>query len=407
MAKRRKEKDEEEDKPFKLPKFNEEEFIKKERINIKSTVISFLFGIFMAIICFGLWALMGPETNMRWPLVFLVGIANGAFLRYIFMRTNIDTSHFTKKNWFSSYAIYFISWLFIFIVLVNPPFYDAQSPYVEVAVLPGMQEPGGDIFIVAKITDNQVITKDDIQFNVNYPNGTPMVVDFTYEDDLFSYSYANDGNVMGEYPFTLTVVDKADHKNVYSDSFTFSNNTLDITSSIISGMRSGDTITIKAEEKISKKNFLVYYKIDNGSEINANRKDINDKEEYITSPKYEGWEENSNVTIKIYAEAIHYFVNIYETDEEGNVKPKKFSNIIEDTEDYIFITGTDNNIGTEDPPVTYNCSLNKQPENVINYDLPCPRYVATPGFEAIIFIIALLSVILIFKYRKKDRRKKR
>ena len=41
MAKRRKEKDEEEDKPFKLPKFDEEAFLKRERRNVKSTFISF------------------------------------------------------------------------------------------------------------------------------------------------------------------------------------------------------------------------------------------------------------------------------------------------------------------------------------------------------------------------------
>ena len=61
MAKRRKEKDEEEDKPFKIPKFDEEAFLKRERRNIKATFISFLFGILMALVCFGFWALMGKN----------------------------------------------------------------------------------------------------------------------------------------------------------------------------------------------------------------------------------------------------------------------------------------------------------------------------------------------------------
>ena len=76
MAKRRKEKDEEEDKPFKIPKFDEKAFLKRERRNIKTSFISFLFGGFMALICFGFWLLMGNDVPLRWELVFLVGIVN-------------------------------------------------------------------------------------------------------------------------------------------------------------------------------------------------------------------------------------------------------------------------------------------------------------------------------------------
>jgi hypothetical protein len=38
--------------------------------------------------------------------------------------------------------------------------------------------------------------------------------------------------------------------------------------------------------------------------------------------------------------------------------------------------------------------------------LPCPIKVgATPGFEVAIFLISLFIVALIFKYRKKDKKK--
>ena len=89
MAKRRKEKDEEEDKPFKMPKFDEEAFLKRERRNIKITFFSFLFGIIMAVVCFGFWALMGPN-DLRWELVLLVGVIYALSMRYIFLRLNFD-----------------------------------------------------------------------------------------------------------------------------------------------------------------------------------------------------------------------------------------------------------------------------------------------------------------------------
>ena len=109
MAKRRKQNEEEkEDKTFKVPKFDEETYLKRERRNIKATFLAFLFALLMAFICFGFWALMGSGTDLRWLLVFLVCIANAAFIRYIYQRFNIDISDFTKKNWFLVYGTNFL-----------------------------------------------------------------------------------------------------------------------------------------------------------------------------------------------------------------------------------------------------------------------------------------------------------
>jgi len=170
MAKRRKEKDEEEDKPFKLPKFDEQGFIKKERRNIKTTFLAFLFGCLMALVCFGFWALMGSETVVRWPLVLLVAIANAAFLRYIFLRLNVDLSDFGRKNWFTTYGVYFFTWLLVFIVFTNPPFYDDEKPRIDFVTLPEIQEFGGNVLVVAKITDNVGVDIDEITLTLTDPD---------------------------------------------------------------------------------------------------------------------------------------------------------------------------------------------------------------------------------------------
>ena len=70
MAKRRKEKDEEEDKPFKLPKFDEKKFVKNEKRKIKTTFIAFLFGILIALLSFGFWVLLSGNGT-RWILVLI------------------------------------------------------------------------------------------------------------------------------------------------------------------------------------------------------------------------------------------------------------------------------------------------------------------------------------------------
>ena len=87
---------------------------------------------------------------------------------------------------------------------------------------------------------------------------------------------------------------------------------------------SSDAITIRADDRISKENFRVFYKIDNGSEINVDRKEVNDKEKYETSAEFKGWRANSTAVVTVYAEARHYFLNI----------PEKFSNTVRDNESY-------------------------------------------------------------------------
>ena len=136
MAKKRREKTEDEEIDFKIPKFDEAKFLKREKRNIRTLFLSFLFGLLIAIISFGFWALLS-ESTFRWQLVFLLGIFNASWLRYLFLRLNIDLTDFGKKGWFTSYAIYFITWLFVLIILVNPPFYDNEPPNIDVATLPG------------------------------------------------------------------------------------------------------------------------------------------------------------------------------------------------------------------------------------------------------------------------------
>ena len=58
MAKKRKEKTDEEEIDFKLPKFDEEKFLKKERRNIKTLFLSSLLGLIIALISFGFWTLL-------------------------------------------------------------------------------------------------------------------------------------------------------------------------------------------------------------------------------------------------------------------------------------------------------------------------------------------------------------
>ena len=98
MAKKKREKTEEGELDFKLPKFDEEKFLKRERRNIKATFLSFLFGILISIISFGFWSLLSGH-DFRWELVLLFCAFNSSWLKYLFTRLNLDLTDFGRKGW--------------------------------------------------------------------------------------------------------------------------------------------------------------------------------------------------------------------------------------------------------------------------------------------------------------------
>lgn len=410
MAKKRKSKDEEDELDFKFPKFDEEKFLKKERRNIKTIFISFFFGLIMGAISFGFWALLKDNGAFRWPLVFLVGFAYIPFIRYFFIRLNIDLTDFGKKGWFMAIAIYFFAWLLVLMVLVNPPFYDDEVPNVEVVVLPGMQEIGGTVKIVANIADNVGVEKKDITFELAYPNGADHTPDFTYESNIFSYIYENTDNLTGEFSFKITAKDVNNHETIKEGVFKYDNDAIILTMPEDgSELRSYTPIEFKVNGDVYiptpfvisgdtyYKDFRLYYTVNDNVEINVSRLDDENRENYRSTAEFEGWPIDTNVTLKAYVEVTYYFVNNNET----------YSNIIEDTETYNFKTLNEAGVGTKDrlvpPRPILPLKHEDQIDNCLNYYLPCEQVLLAPGFELVVFLASLVAVVLIFKYKKKDR----
>jgi len=396
MAKRRKEKDEEEDKPFKLPKFDEEAFLKRERRNIKSTFISFLFGALMALICFGFWVLIG-DNPFRWELVLLVALVNGVFLRQIFIRFRLDISDFARKNWFGSYAIYFISWLVILIVLVNPPIYDDEPPRVELMVLPDMQEAGGEVMVLAKITDNSGIEESGISFTLD---GTELSsASYDYKDEVFDYRHKGPDVLTSDedHNFELTITDVGGNSKKITGSFTFSNDAISLaTPQSGANVRVADDIKFRVNTDV----WRLYYVVDGGEQkINAT-KDPTREEFYVTSTEYNGWKPGDNITVNVTAIVTHNFENHFLKDEDGELVLDNnneaiqliYFNAINDTDTYHFDVVNESTLGGIESP---------------SIDDPKARRVSAPGFEMIVLVIAVIFTALILKYKKRDRQNKK
>jgi len=371
MAKKRKEKEEEQELDFKKPKFDKEKFIKTEKQKVKITVLSFIFGIAISFISFGFWILL-RGNDFRWELVLLFGVFTAAWLRYIFQKLNIDLTELGRRGMITSYAIYFFSWLLVLIVLVNPPFYDDESPLIEVVTLPSGQEIGGTIKIVAKITDNVGI--DTINFTLYYPNGDNFIIDdFTFENNIFTFIFNNNENIIGDFSYKLIATDLSglnSNEDKGKGFFEYNNDTIKL-----ADPSDGEDVKYVTDiifDLITDFD-RVYYTVDNGSEINITKKD----NFYETNPVYIGWIIKNNATIRVYAEVIHYFENL----------DIQFNNTIIDSSIYHFNVIDDQQIGTEDPP---------------KIELPKPKFVQVPGFEIIVFVISMILLIIILRIRRKD-----
>ena len=378
MAKKRKKKDETpEDLGFKIPKFDEEKFLAEEKRKIKITFITFIFAIFMALICFGFWVLL-KNNSLRWWLVLMVGVFNASFLKYIFIRLNIKTEDYGNKEWFKTYSMYFFSWLLILILIVNPPFYDDEPPLIEHQVLPDIQEPGGTVKIIARITDNaDKIKKDQIDFTLIYPNGTSSKPDFSFDNNnnIFSYEFNKNGNLSGNeevYQYWINATDKNNHVAAVHGEFIYTEDAI-----YLALPSSGDLVRAAQEIKFKVRSDVnrVYYEINN-VKINATK----EGEYYVTSPKMIGWEKNTNVTIKVYAEVIHYFENLNQP----------FNNTITDTDSYSFRVSDDPDIGSEETP---------------KIDMPRYKPLVIPGFEVLMLVVSLIVITLIARRSKKKREK--
>jgi hypothetical protein len=410
MAKKRREKDEGEEPDFKLPKFDEAKFLAKERRNIKTLFISFIFGIIIAIICFGFWALLS-DSVFRWELVLLVGVFNIPWLRYIFIQLKIDLTDFGRKGWFGAYATYFFTWLILFAVLVNPPFYDDEAPIIESVVLPQIQEPGGTILIATLIIDNTGIMQDQIEFTITTPNNSRINPEYSFQDNILTYEFINTKNILGRFSYSISATDINGRTQSVNGNFTYNENAIVVTTPENgSALQSYTPIEIRVDPDIFEPipydlggtketmDFRVYYQLNNNQKINVSRLDKNNRQNYRTTPEFIGWLPDKNISLSPQVEVVYYFMNNFQ----------RFNNTIIDTTLYNFQTKGDGGIGTEQPliPPIINLPLTdeNQPENILNYYIPVPRgTAATPGFEIILFVASLIIAILLVRFRKKER----
>lgn len=228
MAKKRR-KTEEKKEYFKKPEFDEVEFMQKEIGNTKIALLSIAFSIPIAVLAY-------VVTLAGLPVAaFLIGIGSIFLLKYVYQFFNIETDKFETKDWLGNGAMFFLTWLAIWVLILNMPFSDLTNPTVgKVKMLgcPGIAEmtldskidntctlspnQSREFTVTTTVTDNSEVHTVVIQFTSPSTDFYPMI-----KGSGDSYSYTLILTEGESRSFHIFAEDINDHTEI-SPTFTFS-----------------------------------------------------------------------------------------------------------------------------------------------------------------------------------------
>lgn len=124
MAKKRRKKAEEEEKyEFVPPEFDEKQFLIDEMKATKRILLTVGYGIGFAILA----AVVTAVTETAYLGLLLLFIGWGT-LKSLYNYLRFDTSKFTKRNWLESGFWFFFTFLAVWVLICNPPFFDNAPP---------------------------------------------------------------------------------------------------------------------------------------------------------------------------------------------------------------------------------------------------------------------------------------
>jgi len=110
---------------FKFPEFDEKEFLREEIRDSKAIIASALMALPMAAVAAIMTAAIHPTAGI------VMGLAGFGAIYFLFKFLFKDLSGFKIKHWLMTMGGYFLTFLALWILLINPPFMDLSGPVIE------------------------------------------------------------------------------------------------------------------------------------------------------------------------------------------------------------------------------------------------------------------------------------
>lgn len=194
-----------EDLPFEVPEFNEDEFVRKELISFRTTVLLFVYSLLVALATYFLWR----SADLPFVAVLLIALAAGGALPFLYRLFRVDISHFRRKEWIGTVLLHFFFWLGFTLLLSNPPFSDNATPVIEAYAAPSVQGVGEEVRFVAYIGDNRGLDEQSISacLRSDAPGATCVAVPWRRVEGEPIWTYTWRPAEAGNYTLEITATD--------------------------------------------------------------------------------------------------------------------------------------------------------------------------------------------------------
>ena len=238
VASKRKQKDMKAEVPFEMPDFNEKEYLEEQLKIGKGVFVAILWAVIVGVLTYFTYTFF-PDN---WRYIFITGIFGLLSLYLILPPFKVDLKNIPKKSWFNFVFAYFLTWLAVAIIAVNPPFSDISDPTLEDLTLekqeynPGMYDNFiPTVQIRARIRDNYKVSGGTVEIHFPAVSGltvTRISDELKKEDgekdryfwnmqekDVEMILSAQDESNPLEIAYTITARDAHDNEKIKKGSF--------------------------------------------------------------------------------------------------------------------------------------------------------------------------------------------
>ncbi|NYT12757.1 MAG: hypothetical protein GKC03_09485 [Methanomassiliicoccales archaeon] len=223
--KKRKVEEKEEEYEWVPPEFDEKAFLEKDIKGTRALLVTVVICVIFAVIGYFV------STSVHWALGFVILLVGIVVLRYIYPFTGVDRESLETKTMIGNFVLFFLLFLGLWILFMNPPFSDHTNPsigeptiWVDVGgvwtELTDQNEQtlihaGDPVNITAKVTDNGKLNSIRIEVVLAGESGT-----FVNMTDVGNNIYGfNATYSQGSYVFTIKATDSAGNISQIEDTF--------------------------------------------------------------------------------------------------------------------------------------------------------------------------------------------
>ncbi len=125
--KRKKDKEPKEEYEFRPPEFDEKEFLRKELRDTRTVFLTVGYAALFGLVAFVL-SLISEKLIIAGLALLLGGLIS---LKYVYPLLKVKVEEFQKKNWAGNVAWFFLTFLAVWVLLMNFPFSDHADPDIE------------------------------------------------------------------------------------------------------------------------------------------------------------------------------------------------------------------------------------------------------------------------------------